>query len=201
MVSGGDISTGLSGTLAMARGKGDWEERLDMSTRAVFVSFWAMPLSLPAIILSNELVRRVQLTSDAPPFVAMPGPVLGAVVAVAAALLAWSASLFVLARLAHRTGAGWRVSPLLIGYNWSRLIVHLVSGLGAVLVVLTGQPFLQGPLALGAVVLAIWLDYGVVRRALAIGLGPTLGILLMLFLARALAVIVTALFTTPFLEG
>lgn len=188
---------GVTGTLALARGEPGWEERLDLTPSGVFASFLAVPLSVPAVILSGEVGRqlRVGAAADA----ALPGPVVTAVAGLVGMALAWGAALFILARFAGKTGEGWRVSPLVIGYNWSRLIANLAGGLAAAIGLLTGQVSLLGAFGLLALVLAVWLDYGVVKRSLALPLGPTVGILMMLFLARVLALLLVSALATPFM--
>lgn len=201
MVSGGDIASGISGTLGMARGRADWQERMDLSAQAVFHSFWAMPLAIPAIVLVNEVARQMQLAAPG----GSPGPVPGAGILAAMGLastyLAWTAALFILARIAARTGAGWRVSPLIIGYNWSRLIASLFAGIGAALAILLGVPGLSLLVGFLTFVLAVWLEWGVVKRALGAETGPTIGILVMLFLVRFLAVVVVTILASPFLAS
>ena len=174
----------------LARGAPGWASRLDMSAGAVFGSFWAVPLSLPAIALVHEVQRRAQLQepgfADA---LANVSPVLVGVAAMVGALGAWAGSLLVLTALTRRSASveGWRVSPLLVGYNWSRLIVNLVAGLGAGLGVATGQPILFSLVSPVVGGLTLFLDIGILQRALALPLGRALGAVMVVLLARGIA--------------
>ncbi|WP_183816021.1 hypothetical protein [Parvularcula dongshanensis] len=196
MVSGKEITRGMAGTFAMARGEGDWEERLDLTARGVFASFWAIPLSLPAVMLIGEVARQVQLSRTDE---ALAGPAVTATLQVVATVLSWSATLFVLAKLASRGQEGWRVTPLLIGFNWSRLAVNLIAGLGAAAAVAASTPLLFGPFALLATVLSVWLLFGVVKRSLDTKTGPTIGVLAVVFLVDLLVGLVVSTLASSFI--
>ena len=180
----------------LARGAPGWEGRLDMSAGAVFGSFWAVPLSLPAIALVHEVQRRAQLQepglADA---LASVSPVLVGVAAMVGALGAWAGSLLVLTALTRRSASveGWRVSPLLVGYNWSRLLANLVVGLAAAVAVGTGVlPLYAVGAAFGAG-LALFLDIGIIRHALGLTLGRALGVFLVVLLARGVGMTLSGL--------
>lgn len=181
-------AAGMASAWAMARGEPGWEARTDMSVGGVFASFWAVSLALPAIILTSEVGRRAQL--EQPGATGLPlsdGPLLFAVASVLAALLCWGGSLVVLAALARRASDGWRVSPLIVGYNWSRLIVDLVAGLGAAIAVGTGLLPVAGVFGAVSGGLRLFLDLGVIRHALGIALGQALGAYLVVLLLRFVA--------------
>lgn len=193
------VMDGISGTFAMARGETGWAERMDLSAGAVFASFLAVPLCLPAIILQNEVARQLQ--GELLPGMVMPGPVGAAVLGVLTSLTAWAGALFVLTRLASRAEAGWRVTPLLIGYNWSRLIANVAGGLSAAAGIALGSAGILGFGNFLALVLAVWLEFGVVKRALALDTGPTVGVMMMLLLVRVLAIILIGTIASPFLPS
>ena len=188
MSVGGQVTRGLAGAWSMARGEPGWEERLPMDAGAVFASFLAVPLSLPAVVLTSELGRRTQATLPGAGEAALAqSPGLFALASVLAAILSWAASLLVLTQLARRGAEGWRISPLLVAYNWSRLLLNLVAGLGAAAAVATGVLSISA--ATGAVVagLTVFLDIGVIRHALGVPLGRAIGAELMVVLARGAA--------------
>lgn len=184
------LDDAFAGTLALARGDRDWDRRLPMSAEAVFGSFWAMALAVPAIAVFVEAVRRAALANpDAAELVRADAPIVFVGANVLAALLSWTASLLVLGQLASRSGEGWRISPLVVGYNWSRLIVNLVGGLGGALAIMAGAGA-GTVIALTSLVLfglTIWLDIGVVRHGLGLTLGRTIGALAFVLLARVVA--------------
>ena len=182
------VTAGLSGTLALVRGEAGWEDRLPMDAGAVFGSFWAVPLSLPAVVLASEAARRAVLASpDAAAMLAEARPGVIAASAVLGALLSWGASLFLLTRLAARSGAGWRVSPLIVAYNWSRLLANLVLGAIAALAVATGAWAIMLLAGVVKAILVLWLDVQVVRGALALTAGQAVGAVAMVLLARLVA--------------
>ena len=183
-----NVAGGLSGTLALARGDADWTDRLPMDANAVFASFAAVPLSLPAIALFNEAMRRLaQTMPEAAEAAAGISPATFLIANLVSAVLCWAASLLVLAQLAQRSGAGWRVSPLIVGYNWSRLLLNLVAGLGAAVAVLTGAGPVVALVALVVLGLTVWLDVAVIRHALGLPVGRALGAFAMVVLARGVA--------------
>ena len=189
MSAEGRVARGMASAWAMARGAPGWAERTPMDASAVFASFWALPLSLPAIVLTHEVARRLQAARPGQEEMAvlLESPMLFGAAGVAAALASWAASLWVLTTLARRGSEGWRISPLLVGYNWSRLIVNLVAGLGAGLGVATGQPILFSLVSPVVGGLTLFLDIGILQRALALPLGRALGAVMVVLLARGIA--------------
>ena len=182
----------------MLRGEAGWERRLDMSADAVFASFLAVPLALPALLARGEAQRQLAaLAPNAPP---SPEAAALAVTVGVTMLVSWGFCLVVLGRVAAQTQAGWRVSPLIVGFNWSRLAVNL---LGAVLVgaalALRSVP-LGGVAALVVLGVAIWCDYALGRRALGFAPGRAAALVGGLFLARFLAVFVVGAMLNPLLR-
>ena len=183
-----NAGSGMAGAYALARGAPDWRDRLDMSAPAVFASFWALPLSLPAVILTSELGRRTQVAAPGSEAIALAqSPGLFAVASALAAILSWAGSLLILLTLARREPEGWRISPLIVAYNWSRLILNLLAGAGAALAVAAGAMAISA--VVGAVVagLTVWFDLGVIRNALGVPQGRAIGAELMILLARGAA--------------
>ena len=183
------VAGGIASAWSLARGEPSWQDRMDLSANAVFGSFLAIPLALPAIVLSSEVARRTALTLPGVDAALYGSAVIAGVFGVLGALLSWGVSLFVLVSLVRRTADGWRVSPLIIGYNWSRLVADLILGLGAAAAVATGV--LGIALAAGAVSqgIRIYLDVGVIRHAVGITLGQAIGAYLVVLLARLVVVI------------
>ena len=184
-----NVAAGLGGTWAMIRGKPDWQDRLPMDAGAVFGSFWAMALAFPAIALFTETTRQAALvTPEAAEMVGDAAPVPFLILNLLAAYASWGLSLFVLVQLASRSGAGWRVSPLIVAYNWSRLMVNLVIGLASAAAVLTGG-LTAGLAIIGliALVLTVWFDWRVLGQTLSLTPGRIAGALAFVLLARAAA--------------
>lgn len=184
-----NVAHGIAGTWALIRGEADWQERLPMDAGAVFGSFWAMALALPAIALFTETTRQAALaTPEAAAMVENSAPVPFLILNVLAAYASWGLSLFVLVQLASRSGAGWRVSPLIVAYNWSRLLMNLVIGLASAAAVVTGG-LTAGLALIGliALVLTLWFDWRVLGQALSLTPGRIAGALAFVLLARAAA--------------
>ena len=187
-----DVIAGIAGTWSLARGERGWEDRMPMDAGAVFTSFWAVPLALPAVAVTAYAGRQAVRASGAE--AALEAAAATAVpINVAAAIASWALSLLVLVQLANRPGearvAAWRVSPLIVGYNWSRLIVNGVAGLGALVILATGAWPVLSLTGLVVLTLTVWLDVGVIRHALALTPGRTAGALAFVLLARVLAVL------------
>ena len=195
MIRGQDISGALSGVLAMARADEKWADKLDMSADAVFRSFWAMPLALPPHLLAIEGQRRVTQVLGETSFAGISPVALGVSESVAF-LIAWFLQVGLLANLARRRCAGWRISPLIIGFNWSMFLSHLVFGLLLGLSLILGAAFLAVTAAFVVIGLSIWLEWGVVRRSLDTPVAGTIGIMVMLSLVSLLVSFVLGSFFT-----
>ena len=181
---------GVAGTMALARAEPDWEERLPMDAGAVFASFQAVALSLPAIVLAAEAARRALVAlPEAGEAVAASSPVFVVVGSVVGALASWAASLFLLTRLASRSGKGWRVSPLIVAYNWSRLIANLILGVIAAAAILLSAWPIMAFAGLVKMILVLWFDLMVVRGSLALTTGQAAGAVAMVLLARGAAIL------------
>ena len=184
------MTEGIAGTMALARAEPDWEERLPMDADAVFASFQAAALSLPAIILSAEAARRALVAlPEAGDAVAASSPFFVVTGSVVGALASWAASLFLLTRLAARSGKGWRVSPLIVAYNWSRLVTNLILGVIAAAAILLSAWPVMAFAGLVKVILVLWFDLMVVRGSLALTTGQAVGAIAMVVLARGAAIL------------
>ncbi|MEM9810249.1 MAG: hypothetical protein AAF788_03390 [Pseudomonadota bacterium] len=179
MITSRDILGAIRGVFAMARADERWTERLDMSAEAVFRSFWAIPFAILPHLLVVEGSRQLDQVTGAFSFAGV-NPVTHAAVQTVFLLIAWGLQLFVLASLAGKRRAGWRVSPLLIGYNWAIFLSRMMTGLVIGVALLIGQPALAGVLIIGVLGFSLWLEWGVLRRALQTGPGPTAGIMFLL---------------------
>ena len=169
---------------AMAGNDDSWRDRLDTSTEGVFRSFWAIPLSLPLAVMSNHLLipilRDSEGAPDSPLLTASPLFVAG--LETVTFLAGWGACLVLLGMLCRSINAGPRISPLLVSYNWSGLIMQSVTFVIVVLVSLSPEPALLMGLLLGATALGLYLRWGTIRRALETDILPTLAIMAMLML-------------------
>ena len=78
MIRVSDITDAWLAAWSMAKGDPTWTERLDMSAPAVFRSFWALALAVPAFLVGLTAQRRVLLaqpeTVQAQFLAAMPEP-------------------------------------------------------------------------------------------------------------------------------
>ncbi len=196
MISSTDIGNGIAGAFALARNEKSWSERMNMSADAVFRSFWAMLLALPPHIVAVEGARRLAIESEAISIPAVSPGVWAASQSVLFVLM-WAAELVVLVTLARRRNAGWRISPLIIGYNWSVFVARLGLGLTTGLALISGVAALAEFSMVLVAALSIWLQWGVIRRTLETSVAGTIGVIALL---RIVALIVS-LFASVFLTS
>ncbi|MCQ8186357.1 hypothetical protein [Parvularcula maris] len=191
MISARRIADGIGLAFDLARKKPGWEERRDLSAEAVFASFWALPLMIPGHLLAAMVGR--QLLVDTPfAEAANLSPAVTVITQTVTLLLGFGLQLFVLTRLARRRGAGWRISPLIIAFNWAAFAFRTLLGLLMGLSVLIGVPAL---IELGTLIvfgLIIWVRWGIVRETLQTTPMATIGTLVLLVVVSLLAGLVAS---------
>jgi hypothetical protein len=194
MISAGRIADGIGLAFDLARKKPGWEERRDLSADAVFASFWAIPLMIPGHLVV-ALVGR-QLLAETVAEVGSLSPGLTVLTQTVSLLLGFALQLFVLTRLARRRGTGWRISPLIIAFNWAAFAFESLLGLLMGLFLLLGLPVL---IELGTLIvfgLVVWVRWGIIRETLETTGMATLGTLLLLVVVSLLAgLVASALFS------
>lgn len=179
-MAGFDVPGAVNMTLAMARGDDDWAERTELSANSVFASFWAIPLAIPAHLLAVEGARRLAIANS------FPIPEVGAgtygATQTISMVMAWIVEVGVLASIASRRGAGWKVSPLIIGFNWAVFLSQVAQGLTLGVFLLAGQPGAASVAPLVVAVWSVWLYWGVIRRPLETTALGTAGVILLLLI-------------------
>ncbi|NNU16128.1 hypothetical protein HK107_07310 [Parvularcula sp. ZS-1/3] len=194
MLSARSISSAISMTFSMAKGDPDWAEKHDMSAEAVFMSFWAVPLAILPHLVAAEGARRILLEQTVVQ-VAPAGAVANAVAQVITLLVSWGVELLLITNLAQRREIGWKISPLIIGYNWSIFISRMAQGLGIGLFLVAGMAGMAQFATLLVAFLSVWLRWGVLRRALGTTPMGTVGVIvLLLIVSMAAAVVLSLLF-------
>lgn len=196
MITGADISNGIGGAFAMARNDERWADNMAMGAEDVFRSFWAVPLALPAVLLGTEAQRRLALANPLDQVaVAMSSIPTGTLFLsqVLTFLLVWAAEIALLTSIAQRRNAGWKVSPLIIGANWSKFLFLVLSGLLSSASIMAGAPALASLGGMAAYGLLFFLRWGIIRRTLETSPMGTVGMLALLTLAFiAVSFVVTA---------
>jgi hypothetical protein len=121
------VRTDISAVLAMISAKESWRARMDLSADGVFRSFLAIPLSLPFFLLFDKALVRAVLAMPAeqrPDLIETPFLV-GELIQMGIVVAIWLGSLWILALFAKRLHWGEHIAPVIIGFNWSVLIVQL----------------------------------------------------------------------------
>ena len=185
MMSLAHIRAHLLGVWRMARGREDWEDGLDLSTDGVFGSFGVLLFILPMLALTTAAVRSVPFEAAADDaaravWASLTFPAAFAMEA-GQLLLSWIAELAILAGVLRATGAETRAAQTIVGYNW----VQLFSAIGSTLAIVIAAPAVTtGALAeiavmvgLGALVLSLYLNWGLARRAVGLEAGPAVGLI------------------------
>lgn len=182
------IINGLNAAFAMARGRPDWAEGMDMSASAVFRSFWALPLALVPLVLATSAARQITIIEGQTP-AALPLVLVDSVVT---ATVIWMLIVGFYVQISRKLGAGWRISPVLIVNNYATLLGYSLLGLG------TGAAAIAGDASIFALIwplvmaMGIWLDWGMLRRGLELPVDVTLvAIVFVQFAALVLAMIIS----------
>ena len=179
-MAGPDIFGAISMAFAMARGDEDWAERTELSADSVFASFWALPLAIPAHLIAVEGERRLAIETDYP--VPDVSQVVYATTQTISMAMAWIAGVGVLASIAARRGAGWKVTPLIMGFNWALFLHQLAQGLTLGLFMMAGQTAAALVAPLMVLVWAVWLYWGVIKRSLETHALATTGVIILLLI-------------------
>lgn len=180
----------------MARGRDDWPDRYDMSAEQVFASFWALPLSIPAHLVAVEGARRLLIESTNLP-VSPAAPWAVALAQTLILLASWAAEVGLLANLATRRRIGWKVSPLIIGYNWSIFMSRMAQGLLIGAFMLLSFPQIAQLSTIFVAAFSVWLRWGVLKRSLDTSTMGTVGvIILLLIVSTAVSLVLSILLQT-----
>jgi hypothetical protein len=161
----------------------------------VFASFWAMLLALPPHIVAVESARRMALETAAIELPAVP-PLTWAITQSLLLLCMWAAELFILVTLARRRNAGWRISPLIIGYNWSVFTARLALGLTTGLALIVSLPGVAEFSMVLVAALSIWLQWGVIKRTLETSVAGTVGVIVLLRVAALIVSLIVSVTLT-----
>lgn len=186
MISGSDIANGVQSGFAMARNEKGWQDRFDFSADQVFKSFWAILFALPGVLLAAEIQRQMAAANPVDPIsasIASIGPFTLAVSQIISFSLLWGLELWILAALAKRRGIGWKISPLIISYNWSKFLFSMVLGLPLGVAILTGVMPLASIASILANALLLFMRWGIFRRTLDLTPMGTVGVLALVMLA------------------
>ncbi len=174
------VRTDISAVLAMVSAKENWRTRMDLSADGVFRSFLAIPLSFPFFLLFDKALVRAVLAMPAeqrPELIETPFLV-GEIIQLAIIITVWLGSLWLLALFAKRLHWDRHIAPVIIGFNWSTLIVQLPVSFLAVAMVSLDK--LQGVVTAAFLGFALQLFFRF--RVLHIGGGVKTGSVLMMLI-------------------
>ncbi len=184
MISPAYIGEQFRAVLAMLRDE-DWRSSLDTTEEGVFRSFWAVPLCLVLVAVSSELAQNLLRSAqdlDLPDLPLVYGLVLQSVIF----LSIWSLTLFLLVGFARQIGATGQVAPLIVSYNWSALLLNLINFGFLALASLTQAVEMLVIFSLGLQAFWFVLRWRLIRASLDSEVGPTLGVVIIIFLATFL---------------
>ncbi len=198
MISSSEIGKSIAAVLAMAQGKEDWAGKLDLSVDGVFRSFWAMVLSLPLMVLVAETGRRLSLAAGSEDD-RLAYPVwLFTLQETLVRLMVWPAMLAILVTIAARSGAGWRVTPLIIAQNYASLLTYIVMGLALGLIVMADAVAYANIAIIVVAAFSIWLDWGILRRPLQLDVTSAALLLILLWVSGdIIAAVLSSLLGVP----
>jgi len=188
------VRTDISAVLAMISAKENWRARMDLSADGVFRSFLAIPLSLPFFLLFDKALVRAILAMPAeqrPELIDTPFLV-GELIQLTIIIMVWLGSLWILALFAKRLHWDKHIAPVIIGFNWSVLIVQLPVSFLAVAMVSLDK--LQGVVtaAFLGFVLKVFIRFRVLHIGGAIKTG---NVLMMLIFLELFAVAIQLVFS------
>lgn len=169
---------------AMAAGKADWPGRLDCTAEGVFRSFQALVYALPfaaGYAGAWHFLPSPDSGAEPAPLSLLPWP--GFITAVLViSLLAWVGGIVMLAALSRPLGQSRNAAPLIAALNWSGLIVYAVSGSLAAIAALLSYPALLITAGLVGNGMALYLNWGIIRRTLLTPVAQTVILLVMLLM-------------------
>ncbi|MCI5047953.1 MAG: hypothetical protein MRY59_10650 [Aquisalinus sp.] len=184
MISPAYIGEQFRAVFAMLRDE-DWRSSLDTTEEGVFRSFWAVPLCLVLVAVSSELAQNLLRSTqdlDLPDLPLVYGLVLQSVIF----LSIWSLTLFLLVGFARQIGATGQVAPLIVSYNWSALLLNLINFGFLMLASVTQAVEMLVVFSFGLQVFWFVLRWRLIRASLDSEVGPTLGVVIIIFLATFL---------------
>lgn len=192
MIRISDMTDAWAAAWSMAKGDPAWSEQLDMSAPAVFRSFWAMALAVPAMLISLEAQRRIIAENpevmQTDPLTALP-PGVYVPLMLLSSLGVWLAELGFLVLIGQRRGVGWKISPLIITMNWTKALLMAVSALAITVPLAMSAPALALLGGVGSFALLIYIRWGIVRRTLDFtgkGTAAMLGALVLVAIAASM---------------
>ena len=177
----------------MAANMPDWRKELDTSVDGVFRSFQAALYALPVNAALYILFwRNAGRFDDFPvsPLVAA-GVVPFVVTQLFAFAIEWSASLVLLVMVARSIKVEHQIANMIVGYNWSQVIMSAVQLATVMIIGVTGTSTLGGAVAMPALVLQLAILWGVIRRAFGASSGSSIAIIVLLLLVGMTAVTIT----------
>ena len=179
----------IAGVWKMAIGAEDWRDHLDRSVDGVFRSFTAIPISIPLHVGLFILYYRAAGSIADLPKSDLLGAGAGLFVAaqVFSMLMDWAASLALLVAFARGLNAENRIGDVLIGYNWSQILIVLIQIVPMGAMAITGASAFGAGLGLPAIALQFAILWGVLRRGYGKDIGVTIAMLAGLVLAGVVA--------------
>ncbi len=187
MISLAYINQQLGAVIRIVRNR-EWQNVLDMTADGVFRSFWALPLSIPFAIASHLMTMPVLKNSPNYELLEIPTmPVwYTAGLRVVEFLVAWALALFLIAGLSQQLQAGRKVTPLIVSYNWSVLLLQILIFIGVLFIVPTGAYDILLLHYLVMTMVWFYVRWCLIRQTLESPLAATIGIMVMVFLATYL---------------
>jgi len=169
MIRVSDMTGAWSAALAMARGDDSWADKLDMSAQAVFRSFWALGLAVPAFIVSLEAQRRLLFQEPTSVYAQVIGAMptmlyFGSFMVIY--LVVWAAEMMLLVGVGQRRGVGWKISPLIIIANWLKFIYLATAAIAALFASVLNVQAFAGFGSTLALATLIYFRWGLFRQAM-----------------------------------
>lgn len=195
MIAIEEIRRSLRGAWALAAGREDWRENFDFSADGFFKSFWAMPLGLPLTLFStavfSTVVQNLLMQSDsaAAREAAANAPSLSKSLAIAGVsyFVEWALALFIMVAVARFLQVSQNIAILINAYNWTRLLILLVSAVPSALYAVGLRSELLFIMLLTAIgmwsLIVLWRT---IRRGLDIAPGQATAMMLLVVLASVL---------------
>ncbi|MCB2113999.1 MAG: hypothetical protein R3C42_07655 [Parvularculaceae bacterium] len=172
----------MGGAWAMAFDLDGWRDRLDRSVDGVFRSFYAFFIAAPMMALYTLTVRRAtERMPDHFESIHLAAPPAMIVISDLVFFAAdWAVGLALLVLLSRTLGAGKNAAGLIAGFNWSQPITTAIQLPPVALAAATASPAAATLLGLPALALAVTVLWGIIRRGLAISIGPSVAVIAML---------------------
>ena len=169
----GAVSAGLHGALLLARGRPEGIRLVDTDRTAAIHSFWAIPLSLPAVVCSKLLDWLASgIPADAP--VALGRYLL-------LFLVGWLLFVWVSHHLAAVLGKQPQWPRFIAVWAYCSIIENILVALGALPGALGAPTILDEACQLITMGWALWLEWYAIRLSLQVGPLIAVGLLLVDF--------------------